>query len=125
MKNVQFHGVYNVGGLVGLIQGVYNDDIETANTVDCQIWRLYGGTYLTTTGKNITVNSKDGQATKTLEGLYWIYEGSSLFSALGKYFTYFDNAYGAQNITIDETEYLFGSTAGFNFGDIQGYEIMQ
>ena len=117
----------NIGGLAGLIQGVYNEDIQTANTVDCQVWRLYGGgdQYMQTTGMNITVNSNDGTATKTLEGLYWKYNGSSLFSALGKYFTYFDNAYGAQNITIDGTEYYFGGTAGFNFGDIQGYEIMQ
>ena len=127
VKDVQFHGVYNIGGLAGLIQGVYNEDIQTANTVDCQVWRLYGGgdQYMQTTGMNITVNSNDGTATKTLEGLYWKYNGSSLFSALGKYFTYFDNAYGAQNITIDGTEYYFGGTAGFNFGDIQGYEIMQ
>lgn len=130
VKNVQFHGVYNIGGLAGLIQGVYNEDIQTANTVDCQVWRLYGGgdQYMQTTGMNITVTSKDGSATKTLEGLYWKYNGEQLFSALGKYFTYFDNAYGAQNVTVGEgdsaTEYLFGSTAGFNNGAIEG-EIMQ
>lgn len=129
VKNVQFHGVYNVGGLVGLIQGVYNDDIETANTVDCQTWRLYGTNYkFLNETDNVTVTSKDGNSTKPVEGLYWLYsEGNTtqLFSALGKYFTYFDNAYGAQNITIGETVYYFGSTAGFNYGDIQGYEIMQ
>ena len=131
VKNVQFHGYYNIGGLAGLIQGVYNEDIQTANTVDCQVWRLYGGQYLQTTGMNMTVTSKDGSATKTLEGLYWKYQDDntiSLFSALGKYFTYFDNAYGAQNVTVGEgdsaTEYYFGSTAGFNNGAIEG-EIMQ
>ena len=132
VKNVQFHGVYNIGGLAGLIQGVYNEDIQTANTVDCQVWRLYGGDqYMQTTGMNITVTSKDGSATKTLEGLYWKYPDNnklSLFSALGKYFTYFDNAYGAQNVTVGEgdsaTEYYFGPTAGFNNGAIEG-EVMQ
>jgi len=124
VKNVQFHGVYNIGGLAGLIQGVYNEDIQTANTVDCQVWRLYaGGQYMQTTGMNITVTSKDGTATKTLEGLYWKYNGKSLFSALGKYFTYFDNAYGAQNVTVGEgdsaTEYYFGPTAGFNNGTVE------
>ena len=128
VKDVQFHGFYNIGGLAGLIQGVYNNDIETSNTVDCQTWRLYGTNYkFIDETDNVTVTSKDGNSTKPLVGLYWLYQGdgTQLFSALGKYFTYFDNAYGAQNITIGETVYNFGSTAGFNFGDIQGYEIMQ
>jgi hypothetical protein len=128
VEDVQFQGVYNIGGLAGLIQGAYNNDIETANTVNCQTWRLYGTNYINLSGKNITVSSKDNTSSKALEGLYWKYVDGSvtqLFSALGKYFTYFDNAFGAQNVTIDETEYLFGSTAGFNFGVLEGYEIMQ
>ncbi len=127
VENVQFHGVYNIGGLAGLIQGAYNDDIETANTVNCQTWRLYGENYINLSNKNISVRSKDDTSSKALEGLYWLYVGDSgtqLFSALGKYFTYFDNAYGSQNVTIDETEYLFGSTAGFNYVAIDG-EVMQ
>lgn len=126
VKDVQFHGAYNIGGLAGLIQGVYNNDIETANTVDCKTWRLYGGNYINLTGKGITVSSKDNTSSKALEGLYWLYQGdvTQLFSALGKYFTYFDNAYGSQNVTIEGEDYLFGSTAGFNYVAIDG-EVMQ
>ena len=121
VKNNRICGTYNVGGLIGLMQGVCNDDIQTTNTVEGNQWNLWGNSadYVTFDGTQTVTNKNDPNDNKPLTGIFWKYVENGknwYYNAIGLYYTDMALNYTDQPINGMENSFF---AYGFNYGTVE------